>query len=67
MQIMYLEDISESWKAETLEKFKRCSHKTPQKQPHIDVGQKGLVLFGDAHSGVGRRNKVSLYLLGHVF
>lgn len=29
--------------------------------------QKGLVFFGDAHSGVGSRNKVSLYLLGPVF
>lgn len=52
MQIMYLEDISESWKVETLEKLEECSHKSPQKQPHIHVGQKGLVLFGDAQSGV---------------
>lgn len=31
------------------------------------MGQKGLVLFGDAHSGVRSRNKVNLYLLGRVF
>lgn len=54
-------------KQKLLKSLKECSHKTSQRQPHIDVGQKGLVLFGDAHSGVGSRNKVSLYLLGHVF
>lgn len=64
---MYLEDISESWKAKTLEKIKGTQSQDTSKQPNVHVGQKGLVLFGDAHSGVGSRNNVSLHLLGHVF
>lgn len=71
MQII-LEDTTESWKAESLEKplekiKKGCNHKTPRKESGIHMGQKGLVLFGDANSGVDSRNKVSLYLLGPLF
>lgn len=40
MQIMYLEDISESWKAETLEKFKRRLSQDTSKTASYRCGTK---------------------------
>lgn len=64
---MYLEDISESWKAETSGKIKGTLSQDTSKRALYTRGTKRAGAVWDAHSGAGSRNKVGLYLLGHVF
>lgn len=65
---MYLEDITDSWKAEALEKIKGTQSQDASKRVLLYTwDKKRLVLFRDADSRVDSRNKVSLYLLDPLF